>query len=68
MKLIGLASLALLFACNSNNNGTVKVKDSTEINTNTGNYPDGGPNRGLPDTTPYNRMNDTITHDTTGRR
>jgi hypothetical protein len=51
-----------------NSSSTSKASDSTTINTNTGNMPEGGPNHGLGDTNSYNRMNDTLAHDTTSKK
>jgi len=48
-------------ACNNNNNGSTKAtRDSSSINTNTGNVSDGGPNNGAGDTNDYSRMNDIV--------
>jgi len=60
--------LVLIMTSCHNSSSTSKAADSTTINTNTGNMPEGGPNNGLADTTTYNRMNDTIAHDTTPKK
>ena len=64
-KITGILLIILIAACN-NNGSTTKTSDSTSINTSTGKVSegDGGPNNGLGDTNTYNRMNDTIIHDT----
>jgi hypothetical protein len=59
--------LLLLAACN-NNGSSAKTTDSTTINTTETNKADGGPNNGLGDTNSYNRMNDTINHDTSNKK
>jgi len=56
------------FACCNNRGTSTQSADTTTINTNTGNMPEGGPNHGLGDTNSYNRMNDTVTHDTTSKK
>ena len=38
------------------------------INTTESNKADGGPNNGLGDTNTYNRMNDTMSHDTSNKK
>jgi len=60
--------LVLVVASCHNSSSTSKAADSTTINTNTGNMPEGGPNHGLGDTNSYNRMNDTVAHDTTSKK
>jgi hypothetical protein len=57
--------LVMVVAACHNSSGSTKAADSTTINTNTGNMPEGGPNHGLGDTNSYNRANDTMAHDTT---
>jgi hypothetical protein len=49
---------AFLAACN-NNSESKTTTDSSTLNTNTGNYSDGGPNNGRGDTADYSRMNNT---------
>jgi hypothetical protein len=46
-----------LAACNNSESKT--TTDSSIVNTNTGNYSDGGPNNGRGDTADYSRMNNT---------
>jgi hypothetical protein len=60
--------LVLVISSCHNSSGTTKGADSTTINTDTGNMPEGGPNHGLGDTNTYNRMNDTVAHDTTSKK
>jgi hypothetical protein len=60
--------LALVLASCNNSSSTSKAADSTTINTNTGNMPEGGPNHGMKDTNSYNRANDTVSHDTTSKK
>jgi len=60
--------IVLIFASCHNSGTSTKSADTTTINTNTGNMPEGGPNHGLGDTNSYNRMNDTVTHDTTSKK
>jgi hypothetical protein len=66
MKLTTAILLILLVAACNNNGSSTKTSDTTTINTNTGHVSegDGGPNNGLGDTNSYNRMNDTLNHDT----
>lgn len=54
----------MIVSCNSKGNNT-ETSDTTTVNTSTSNMPEGGPNHGLGDTNSYNRMNDTVAHDTT---
>lgn len=68
MKLIMTAFGFLLFAACNNNGSSTKTTDSTTINTTETNNADGGPNNGLGDTNSYNRMNDTISHDTLNKK
>jgi hypothetical protein len=69
MKTIMAAILLMLVSASCrNSSSTSKASDSTVINTNTGNMPEGGPNHGLGDTNSYNRMNDTLAHDTTSKK
>jgi len=65
--IIALIGMALIVACNNNGN-TGKTTDSTSVNTKTSSPADGGPNNGLGDTNTYNRMNDTLVHDTTQKK
>jgi hypothetical protein len=59
----------MLVVASCHNTGTTgKANDSTTINTSNGNMPEGGPNHGLGDTNSYNRINDTISHDTTSKK
>jgi len=58
-KLICFIVIAAFLACN--NSGKNKTTtDSSSINTNTGNYSDGGPNNGQGDTADYSRMNNKL--------
>lgn len=59
--------MMVVVSCHNAGN-TSKATDSTTINTNTGNMPEGGPNHGLPDTNSYNRINDTLSHDTISKK
>ena len=68
MKTIIVIMIALVFACCNNSSSSTKSADTTTINTNTGNMPEGGPNQGLGDTNSYNRMNDTVARDTTPKK
>ena len=65
--IIAIVVILLVVSCN-NKGSTSKSADTTTINTNTGNMPEGGPNNGLGDTNSYNRMNDTLSHDTTNKK
>jgi hypothetical protein len=65
---IAAVLLMLIVASCHNSSSTSKAADSTTINTNTGNMPEGGPNHGLGDTNSYNRMNDTMAHDTSSKK
>jgi hypothetical protein len=68
MKIIISAfGLLLLVSCNDHG-GSAKTTDSVTINTTESNKADGGPNNGLGDTNTYNRMNDTMTHDTSNKK
>ena len=68
MKITTIA-IAILLMVSCNNSGTsAKTTDSVTINTTESNKADGGPNNGLGDTNTYNRMNDTITHDTLNKK
>jgi hypothetical protein len=58
-KITTIVLVAILVACNNNGSKT-ETKDSTTINTTTGNVSDGGPNNGLGDTASYDRMNDKV--------
>ena len=60
--------LVLVLASCHNSSSTSKATDSTTINTNTGNMPEGGPSNGLGDTNTYNRANDTLVRDTTPKK
>ncbi|HET9826810.1 MAG TPA: hypothetical protein VFP87_15825 [Chitinophagaceae bacterium] len=67
IRLTALLLMLVIASCrNTTKTGT--ASDSTTINTNTGNMPEGGPNHGLPDTNTYNRSNDTLTHDTASKK
>jgi hypothetical protein len=71
MKAISIMLLVLLInACNNHRSTSSKTDDTTSINMSTGNMSegDGGPNNGLGDTNSYNRMNDTIIHDTVSKK
>ena len=68
MKTIIAIMFVLMFACCNNRGSSTKSADTTTINTNTGNMPEGGPNHGLGDTDSYNRMNDTLTRDTASKK
>ena len=69
MKKILVAIILMLVAASCHDSSsTGKASDSTSINTNTGNMPEGGPNHGLGDTNSYNRMNDTLAQDTTSKK
>lgn len=69
LKITGLILLLLLVAaCNNSgssttSNDTIKSSDNATITTNPENMTDGGPGQGLGDTNSYNRMNDTVSHD-----
>jgi len=70
MKMIIAAfGFLLLISCNDHGSGA-KTTDSITVNSNTTetNKADGGPNNGLGDTNSYNRMNDTMTHDTLNKK
>jgi len=70
MKIIITAfGLLLLVSCNDHGSGA-KTTDSTTVNSNTTetNKADGGPDNGLGDTNTYNRMNDTMTHDSSKQK
>jgi hypothetical protein len=66
-RIISALGLLLLVSCNDHGDGT-KTTDSVTINTTESNKADGGPNNGLGDTNTYNRMNDTMTHDTSNKK
>jgi hypothetical protein len=74
IKLSGVILLmSLVIACNNSGSNagssdTTKSSDTTTINTNPENMTDGGPNQGLGDTNSYNRMNDTLSSDTTHKK
>jgi hypothetical protein len=68
MKTIIAIIIILMLACCNNSGSSTKSADTTTINTNTGNMPEGGPNHGLGDTNSYNRMNDTVTRDTSSKK
>lgn len=57
----------MLGSCNDHG-GNAKTTDSVTINTTETNKADGGPNNGLGDTNTYNRMNDTMTVDTSNKK
>lgn len=65
--IIAIMTVLIVASCNNKGSST-KSADTTTINTNTGNMPEGGPNPGLGDTNSYSRMNDTVTHDTTPKK
>jgi hypothetical protein len=67
--IITVFGFLLLVSCNDHSSGA-KTTDSTSVNSNTTetNKADGGPNNGLGDTNTYNRMNDTMTHDTSNKK
>jgi hypothetical protein len=66
-RIISALGLLLLVSCNDHG-GSAKTTDSVTINTTESNKADGGPNNGLGDTNTYNRMNDTMTHDTSNKK
>ena len=66
-RIISALGLLLLVSC-SDHSGSAKTTDSVTINTTESNKADGGPNNGLGDTNTYNRMNDTMTHDTSNKK
>jgi hypothetical protein len=51
--------IAVSLADCNNNSESKTTTDSSTVNTNTGNYSDGGPNNGQGDTADYSRMNNT---------
>jgi len=68
MKIASITvGILLLAACNSDG-GSKKTTDSVTINTTESNRADGGPNNGLGDTNAVNRMNDTVTHDSSNKK
>ena len=66
-RIISALGLLLLVSCNDHGD-SAKTTDSVTINTTESNKADGGPNNGLGDTNTYNRMNDTMTHDTPNKK
>jgi hypothetical protein len=62
-----VVGILLLVSCNDHG-GSAKTTDSVTINTTETNKADGGPNNGLGDTNTYNRMNDTVTNDTSNKK
>jgi hypothetical protein len=66
-RIISALGLLLLVSCNDHGD-SAKTTDSVTINTTESNKADGGPNNGLGDTNTYNRMNDTMTHDTSNKK
>ena len=69
MKISAALIILIMLVASCHNAGTSgKAADTTNINTNTGSMPEGGPNHGMPDTNGYNRANDTIVHDTNSKK
>ena len=62
-----IVGILLLVACNGDG-GSKKTTDSVTVNTTETNRADGGPNNGLGDTNAINRMNDTMSHDTSNKK
>jgi hypothetical protein len=62
-----IVGILLLVSCNGDG-GSKKTTDSVTVNTTETNRADGGPNNGLGDTNAINRMNDTMSHDTSNKK